>query len=133
MSGTLRSLRDWLTDQLAEVRHAAPLAVLAPAKPTPVAVPDLDDMPSTDTEPCCERGLLSGGQHECDSPAEWVIQIRHLRHAPHCTATAALVCGTCHDLIVAAADDLARKNAVCQKCSARVRCLRDTIAGEVRL
>lgn len=131
MTTSPRSLRDWLRDQLREIRQLSPLSVLAPAKRTPV--PDLVDMPSGDSVPMCENR-----SRQCDRIA--TVRVKgHFnsptgRHGDCC----ALLCDPCLDVLRARAEQVYRDSipimlqghtptCLHSGCDRPIRCVHDII------
>ncbi|GAA2071889.1 hypothetical protein [Williamsia deligens] len=128
MTGTLASLRDWIRDQVHEIRHLAPHAVLAPAKCTPVGHVLDADLPDPEAIAPCEWTIA--GERVCDDPADWAIRL-HV-HVPFVW----LLCD--HHLEYLKQlwlDDFAKwpDPLRCAICGHEFRMLKDAIVSEARL
>ena len=104
-------------------------------KPTPVAVPDLADMPSTASVPVCEVANVAPDWKPCDSPAAVVAILTHLatRQQPSlgCAPTTMLLCGDCLLKVVGSAKKAEhRKHAIC---GVRVDSWREMVTSVVSL
>ncbi|MBE7193763.1 MAG: hypothetical protein INR66_14925 [Gordonia polyisoprenivorans] len=112
MIGTLVSLREWVRDQIAEIRHLAPVTVVAPSR-----------------QIACQWELDDHDAH-CDAGAVWRVVVHDCLGQRRCWT----LCATHHDMLMNRWHRwLGKCPVVCSRCGERMARMQDAFPAVGRL